>query len=46
MEDEPDNFCTLLVDGHFAADHIITQQRAAKNNALLHAARLPPFGAF
>ena len=46
MEDEPDNFCALRVDGHFAADHVVTQQRAAKNDALFHAARLPPFGAF
>ena len=46
MEDEPDNFRALRVDGHFAADHVITQQRAAKNDTLLHAAYLPPFGAF
>ena len=46
MEDEPDNFCTLRVDGHFTADHVIPQQRAAKNDALLHAAHLSPFGAF
>ena len=46
MEDEPNNFCALRVDGHFAADHVIAQQRAAKNDALFHAARLPPFGAF
>ena len=46
MEDEPDNFRALRVDGHFAADHVIAQQRAAKNDALFHAARLPPFGAF
>ena len=45
MEDEPDNFCALRVDGHFAADHVIPQQRAAKNDALLHAAHLSPFGA-
>ena len=46
MEDEPDNFRALRVDGHFAADHVVTQQRAAKNDALLHAAHLSPFGAF
>ena len=46
MKDEPDNFRALRVDGHLAADHIITQQRAAKDDALLHTARLPPFGAF
>ena len=45
MEDEPDNFRALRVDGHFAANHVVTQQRAAKNDALLHAAHLPPFGA-
>ena len=46
MEDEPDNFRALRVDGHFAANHVVTQQRAAKNDTLLHAAHLPPFGAF
>ena len=46
MKDEPDNFRALRVDGHLAADHIITQQRAAKDDALLHTARLPPFRAF
>ena len=45
MENQPDDFRALGIDGHFSIPHIISQQRAAKHHALFHAPGLSPFDA-